>query len=241
MNKIALITGASGGIGSAIAKCFADAGYALALQYRSNSDSIRQLAASFPKHTEYLVLPCDLNDSNAVDAMVASIHQRLGKVSVLINCAGIAMQQMPFCDTSDSDYERIMETNVHSPMRLTRLLYDDLRGRHGAVVNVSSMWGVTGASCEVLYSASKAALIGFTKALAKELAPSDVTVNAVAPGLIPTQMNAHLTVSELESFRTETPLGRLGTPEDVASAVLFLAEARFMTGQVLCCDGGITI
>lgn len=241
MNKIALITGASGGIGSAIAKRFADAGYALALQYRSNADSIRQLAASLPQHTEYLLLPCDLNDSNAVETMVASIRQRLGKVSVLINCAGTSMQQMPFCDTTDSEYDLIMETNVHAPMRLTRLLYDDLRDRHGAVVNVSSMWGVTGASCEVFYCASKAALIGFTKALAKELAPSDVTVNAVAPGLIPTRMNAHLTASDLESFRLETPLGRLGTPEDVASAVLFLAQARFVTGQVLCCDGGITI
>ena len=241
MNKIALITGASGGIGSAVAKCFADAGYTLALQYRSNTDSIRHLSASLPEQTTYLLLPCDLNDPKAVDMMIASIHEQLGKVSAIVNCAGTAIQQMLFCDTSDSDYEKIMETNVHAPIRLTRLLYDDLRDKHGSVVNISSMWGVTGASCEVLYSASKAALIGFTKALAKELAPSDVTVNAVAPGLIPTQMNAHLTASDLESFRQETPLGRLGTPEDVASAVLFLAEARFITGQVLCCDGGITI
>ena len=241
MNKIALITGASGGIGSAVAKSFADAGYTLALQYRSNTDSIRRLSASLPEHTPYLLLSCDLNDAKDVDTMIGSIHEQLGKVSVLVNCAGIALKQTLFSDTTDADYDLIMETNVHAPMRLTRLLYDDLRERHGSVVNISSMWGVTGASCEVLYSASKAALIGFTKALAKELAPSDVTVNAVAPGLVPTQMNAHLSASDLDSFRQDTPLGRLGTPEDVASAVLFLAEARFITGQVLCCDGGVTI
>ena len=126
-------------------------------------------------------------------------------------------------------------------MRLTRLLTDDLRQNHGSIVNISSMWGVTGASCEVLYSASKAAVIGFTKALAKELAPSDVTVNTVAPGLIPTIMNANLSPEDLEAFRLDTPLNRLGTPEDVADAVLYLATARFVTGQVLCCDGGITI
>ena len=126
-------------------------------------------------------------------------------------------------------------------MRLTRILSDDLRCNHGSVVNISSMWGVTGGSCEVLYSASKAALIGFTKALAKELAPSDVTVNTVAPGLIPTLMNAHLSKEDLALFRQETPLNRLGTPEDVADAVFYLSQARFVTGQVLCCDGGYTI
>ena len=103
------------------------------------------------------------------------------------------------------------------------------------------MWGVAGGSCEALYSASKAAIIGFTKALAKELGPSGVTVNAVAPGLIPTAMNAHLSEEDLEAFRSETPLLRLGTPEDVADAVFYLAHARFVTGQILCCDGGYTI
>ena len=164
-----------------------------------------------------------------------------GKASVLVNCAGIALPQKLLTDTTDAEYQRVFDTNVGSMIRLTRLISDDLRYNHGAIVNVSSMWGISGASCEVLYSASKAAVIGFTKALAKELAPSDVTVNAVAPGLIPTKMNARLSPDDLESFRSEIPLNRFGTPEDVADAVFFLANARYVTGQVLCCDGGYTM
>ena len=126
-------------------------------------------------------------------------------------------------------------------MRLTRELYDDLRDNAGSVVNLSSIWGVSGGSCEVVYSASKAAIIGFTKSLARELAPSGVTVNCVAPGMIPTAMNAHLSDADTEAFRLDTPLGRLGTPQDVADAVFYLANAAFVTGQVLCCDGGYTV
>ena len=241
MKQIAFITGASGGIGAAVARRFASAGYAVALQYRSNRESIEALIASFPSETEYLCLQCDLTDDSAVHQMLYELHRRFGKVSVLVNCAGIALQQKLLTDTTDEDYARIFETNVHAMIRLTRLLADDLRDRHGSIVNLSSMWGIAGASCEVLYSASKAAVIGFTKSLAKELAPSDVTVNAVAPGLIPTAMNTHLSPEELHAFRSETPLNRLGTPQDAADAVFYLAQARFVTGQVLCCDGGYTI
>ena len=241
MNNIVLITGASGGIGSAIAKRFAGSGYAVALQYRNNKDSAEQTAATFPQGTDHLCIRCDLTDRDDVQDLVSEIHRRFGTVSVLVNCAGAALPQKLFTDATDDEYELIFDTNVRSVMRLTRLLIDDLRQNHGAVVNISSMWGVTGASCEVLYSASKAAVIGFTKALAKELAPSDVTVNAVAPGLIPTEMNAHLSPEDLNAFRSETPLNKLGTPENIADAVFFLANARFITGQVLCCDGGITI
>lgn len=241
MKKIALITGSSGGIGSAIARKFALSGYAVALQYRTNRESIEQLCASFPEQTEYVCISCDLTDPHAAEGLVSEIHKRLGTVAVLVNCAGVALPQKLFTDTKDEEYERVFDTNVRGTMLMTRLLYDDLRRNHGAVVNISSMWGVCGASCEVIYSASKAAIIGFTKALAKELGPSDVTVNAVAPGLIPTAMNAHLSKEDLEAFRSETPLGKLGTAEDVADAVYYLANARFITGQILCCDGGYTI
>lgn len=241
MKNIALITGASGGIGSAIAKRFAESGFAVVLQYRNNKESAEHTAATFPLGTDHLCIRCDLTGRIETQDLVSEIHKRFGTVSVLVNCAGIALPQKLFTQTTDEDYDSIFDTNVHAMMRLTRLLVDDLRQNHGAVVNISSMWGVTGASCEVLYSASKSAVIGFTKALAKELAPSDVTVNAVAPGLIPTEMNAHLSPEDLNAFRLETPLNKLGTPEDVADAVFFLANARFITGQVLCCDGGITI
>ena len=241
MKNIVLITGASGGIGAAIAKRFAGSGYAVVLQYRNNKESAEQTTAAFPDGTDHLCIRCDLTDAEDAARLVSEIHKRFGTVSVLVNCAGVALPQKLFTDTTDEEYDLIFDTNVRAMMRLTRLLTDDLRQNHGTVVNISSMWGVSGASCEVLYSASKAAVIGFTKALAKELAPSDVTVNAVAPGLIPTSMNAHLSSEELNAFRVETPLNRLGTPEDVAEAVFFFACARFITGQVLCCDGGITI
>ena len=241
MKRIVLITGASGGIGAAIAKRFAAAGFALVLQYNKNREAAEALIRSLPDGTDYLCVPCDLCDADSVSEMIDAAHKRLGKVSLLVNCAGVALPQKLFSDTTDAEYDFVFDTNVRGTMRLTRLLLDDLRETQGAVVNLSSMWGVTGGSCEVVYSASKAALIGFTKALAKELAPSGVMVNAVAPGLVPTAMNAHLSTEELDAFRQETPLNRLGTAEDVADAVVYLAGARFVTGQVLCCDGGITI
>ena len=241
MKKIAFITGASGGIGSAIARKFAASGYAVVIQYCRNQKSADQLIASFPDHTDYLCMRCDLRNEADVQKMVSEVRGRFGTVSVLVNCAGIALPQKIFTETTNEEYDLVFDTNVRGMMLLTRCLYDDLRRNRGSIVNVSSMWGVSGASCEVLYSASKAAVIGFTKALAKELAPSDVTVNAVAPGLIKTAMNAHLSSADLESFRNETPLNKLGTPEDVAEAIFFLANARFITGQVLCCDGGYTL
>lgn len=241
MKKLVMITGASGGIGSAVALKYAEAGYALVLVYRNNREAIQRLVFSLPSGTQYLCSSCDLCDPASISDLIAETHRRLGTVSILINCAGIALPQKLFGDTTDAEYEQIFRTNVLGTMRLTRLLSDDLRKNHGSVVNLSSMWGVSGASCEVLYSASKAAIIGFTKALAKELAPSDVTINCVAPGFIPTAMNAHLSPEDVEAFRLETPLCRLGTPEDVADAIFYLSNARFVTGQILCCDGGYTV
>lgn len=239
--KIALITGASGGIGSAIAVRFAQNGYAVALQYRSNAQGATDAAARFPKDVPYLCVQADLNDASSVAAMIDTVHTRLGAVSVLVNCAGIAPRQTLFSDTTDADCAQVFDTNVYGTMRVTRALIEDLRKTEGSIVNLSSVWGVCGGSCEVLYSASKAAVIGFTKALAKELAPSGVTVNCVAPGLIRTEMNAHLSEEALEAFRLETPLMRFGTPEDVADAVFLLSGMRFVTGQILCCDGGYAI
>ena len=241
MKKIALITGASGGIGSAVARKFAANGYGVVLVYNHNLQAIEQLIRSFPDQTDYLAVSCDLTNENSVRELIETVHNRFGIVSVLVNCAGAALPQKLFSDTSDEEYQKIFNINVLGTMRLTRLLIDDLRERHGSVVNISSMWGVTGGSCEVIYSASKAALIGFSKALAKELGASDVTVNTVAPGLIPTEMNAHLSQNDLNAFCEETPLNRLGTPEDIAEAVYYLANARFVTGQVICCDGGYTM
>ncbi len=241
MKQIVLVTGASGGIGSAIAERFADEGFAVALQYRLNKQGAADTAARFPKDASYLCVQADLCNAESVQKLRETVRERLGTVSVLVNCAGVALPQKLFSDTTDDEYERIFETNVHGMMRITKAFLSDLRDRRGAIVNLSSIWGVSGGSCEVLYSASKAAVIGFTKSLAKELAPSGVNVNCVAPGLIQTRMNGHLSEDALEAFRTETPLARLGTPEDIADAVLYLSTARFVTGQILCCDGGYTV
>lgn len=241
MQNVALITGASGGIGSAIARTFAKNGYAVALHYYKGRDAVQMLASELPEGTAYALLPCDLNSAAETEAMIRSLHLRLGKVGVLVNCAGTALSQTLFSETTDADAEAVFGLDVLAPMRLTRLLIDDLRETKGTVVNISSMWGISGASCEVVYSAAKAALNGFTKALAKELGPEGITVNAIAPGLIPTQMNAHLSEDDMEAFRMETPLERLGSPEDVAEAALYLAGARFVTGQILSVDGGIVI
>ncbi len=236
--KTVLITGASGGIGSEIAKRFAADGYAVALQYYRNRQGALDAAATFPDGTPYLFVQADLNDPNDVRSLAETIRQRLGTVSVLVNCAGIALPQKLFCDTTDKECAQVFGANVFGTMRVTKAFLDDLRENRGSVVNLSSIWGVGGGSCEVVYAASKAAIIGFTKALAKELGPSGVTVNCVAPGLIDTAMNAHLSRDAIDAFCAETPLGRLGTTTDVADAVLSLAKLRFITGQVLCCDGG---
>lgn len=240
--RVVLVTGASGGIGGQIAASFAAAGDCVALQYHTNREAALQTAAAFPPNAAYLCVPCDLRDERQVAEMVQTIHARLGKVCTLINCAGVAPRQKLFSDTTDDEYRAVFDANVLGMLHVTRALIDDLRSApHGAIVNLSSMWGVSGGSCEVLYSASKAAVIGFTKALAKELAPAAVTVNCVAPGFVPTAMNAHLSPDDVEAIRLDTPLERLGTPTDVADAVRFLAAAPFVTGQVLCVDGGRTI
>lgn len=241
MKKTILVTGASGGIGSAVAQCFANAGYAVVLQYHTNRENAQKAADAFPEDVQYLSVSCDLCDCYDVERMKQIVHTHIGPISVLINCAGVALPQMLFTDTTDAAYSKIFETNVHGMILVTRAFCDDLRAAHGSVVNLSSVWGVTGGSCETLYSASKAAVIGFTKALAKELAPSDVTVNCVAPGWIATNMTAHLSSEDLAAYLLDTPLGRVGTPEEVAQAIFYLAHARYVTGQVLCCDGGYTI
>lgn len=236
---IALITGASGGIGSGIAYALNNSGYVLALQYHRNKDSILTCVNGFPSDAEYMAISCDLTDQNQVDKLINSVHKNLGRISVLINCAGIAYPQSLYCDTTDKDLKDLFDIDVFAPMRLSRLVLDDLRENQGSIINISSIWGISGASCEVIYSAAKAALIGFTKALAKELAPSHVTVNAVAPGFIPTAMNKHLSDRDAEMFREATPLQCFGKPEDIARAVLYLIQSPFVTGQVLAVDGGI--
>jgi 3-oxoacyl-[acyl-carrier protein] reductase len=169
------------------------------------------------------------------------MFETVGGVDVLVCSAGIALLRQ-FQDTTAADWQRIMSVNLGGTVNCIRAaLPHMLRNKFGRIVTVSSMWGVTGGSCESAYSASKAALIGLTRSLAKELGPSGITVNCVAPGVIATDMNADLTEEDLAALREETPLGTLGTPEDVAQAVRYLVSAPFVTGQVLGVNGGILI
>ena len=238
MKKNVLITGASGGIGQAISLKFANAGYNLILLYHNNESAIYDLIHKFPDSCKCLSLRCDLSKYDEIYQVVNKIHKLSGEVSILVNNAGIALPQTLFADTTDEQMNVVFETNVYSQIRLTRLLLDDIRNNQGSIINISSIWGLTGASCEVLYSASKSAIIGFTKALAKEMGPSQVKVNCIAPGFIDTKMNSSISFDDKESFRLMTPLEKIGTPYDIADAVYFLSQSEFITGQVLTVDGG---
>lgn len=242
MKHTVLVTGSSRGIGRAIAERFARDGHRVALhcrERRAEADALR--VALQREHLSVMAVQGDVSEEAEVARMLEEIRAYFGPVDVLVNNAGIALPQQLLTDCTAADWDRLFAVNVRGAFLCCRgVLPDMVRKKRGSIVNLSSMWGVTGGSCEVPYSASKAALIGLTKALAREVAPSGIRVNCVAPGFVPTGMNAHLGPEAVEGIREETPLLTLGTPEDVAAAVCFLAceEARFLTGQVLCCDGG---
>ncbi|MCL2671003.1 MAG: SDR family oxidoreductase [Clostridiales bacterium] len=238
--KTVLITGATGAIGAACAREFAKQGYSLALHYHENDAAARALFFEFAEQDVICgIFRADLRSPPAVRGMFSEIHERLGKLSVLVNNAGYAPVQGLFSRFTEEEYNKTFDLNVRGAMECARFAAEDMHSLGGgAIVNVSSVWGVHGASCEALYSASKAAIIGFTKALAKELAPCGIRVNCLAPGMVESKMNAHLSQTELEEIRAQIPLGRLGTAADMAGAVLFLAENAYVTGQVLVADGG---
>lgn len=232
--SVVLITGGTGAIGAALAEEFARTDDVI-FTYNSNGERARSLTERLKCRCE----PMDISDINSVNDTVRKVLREFGHIDVLVNNAGISLIK-PFLDTSCEDWQRMIDVNLTGVFNVTRAVTPSMVSRKsGAVVNVSSVWGVYGASCEVAYSAAKAGVIGFTKALAKELGLSGITVNAVAPGVIDSPMNtAHLNKEELAELAGETPLNRLGQPSEVAAAVRALAENRFITGQVLGVDGG---
>lgn len=240
--KIALVTGSSGVIGGACARALAEKGYALALQYHSHPERVQALFDELSGLTPVMMQGADISRSTDVSELFRAMETRLGRLDLLVNCAGIALPQKLLTDVTDEEIDRVYGMNMKGAMLLTQAAIPHLLQKEGgAMVHLSSMWGLTGGACEAVYSASKGALNAFVKAMAKELAPSRIRVNAVAPGLVPSPMNASLSEADLVAFREDTPLGQLVTPEQVAQAVCYLAEAEMVTGQILSVDGGMVI
>lgn len=238
--QVALVTGASRGIGAAIARELSRQGMAVAVHYNRSEAQARALAAELP---EAIAVRADMADARAVADMVEQVAAHYGRIDALVNNAGVALWKLAM-DTTVEEWDALFAVNVRGAFAATRAALPHMvEAQRGSIVNVSSMWGQVGASCEVAYSASKAALIGFTKALAKEMGGAGIRVNCVCPGVIATDMLRDFDEAAMAELRQETPLGRIGTPEEVARAVAFLSGdgARYITGQVLGVNGGFVI
>lgn len=243
--KTALVTGASGAIGSAVCTELAKRGYNIVINYNKNKESALLLQNKLQQEycVNTLLCKADVSDRYQVDSMISECEKKFGGVDILVNNAGISQIKL-FTDVTPDEWHNMINTNLFGAFNVTQaVLPYMIRNHSGVVVNISSMWGQTGASCEVSYSTAKAGLIGFTKALAKELAPSNITVNCVAPGVIRTQMLDEVDADIIEALKEETPVGRLGEPQDVANAVAFLTDEKssFITGQILGVNGGFVI
>ena len=243
MKHTVLVTGSSRGIGAGIARRFAAEGHRVAIHYRAGEAQARALYDELAQAGCCVMLVSgDITNESETKEIVSRVRERFGFVDVLVNNAGIALPTQLVTDTTLADWHRVMETNVTGMFLVTNAVLPEMVSqKRGAIVNISSMWGVTGGSCEVAYSASKAAVIGYTKSLAKEVAPSGIRVNCVAPGYITTDMTGALGEDLQEALKGQIPLGTLGTPEDVAAAVAFLAspDSAYITGQTLHVNGGM--
>lgn len=238
--RTVMISGASGGIGRCAVRMFANEGFNVFMLYNKRENEANALCEELSQQGKSVyACKCDITDESDVRRAVSLCEYKFGAIDVLINNAGIS-EFAVLENITEEMWDRMMNVNVKGMFLLTRCALPLLRQANGKIINVSSMWGLSGASCEVHYSASKAAVIGFTKALAKEEAPSGMTVNCIAPGFIETEMNALLSEEAVSEIIEKTPLGRAGTPADVAGVMLFLSSpsADFITGQTISVDGG---
>ena len=244
MAKMALVTGASRGIGRATAEAFARAGYQVAANYCRSKEQIEQFSAQMEREgCAVIPVQADVSDPEQVERMVQTVQRQFGHIDVLVCNAGIARQGL-LTDFSPADWRQMMAVNLDGTFYCCRsVLPGMIRRQSGCIITTSSIWGITGASCEVPYSAAKAGIIGLTRALAKEVGPSGIRVNCIAPGVIDTEMNGNLTPEVMAQLREETPLGTIGTPKQVADLALYLAGegASFLTGQVISPNGGFLI
>lgn len=244
--RTAVITGASGGIGTAIALAFAGEGCNVVLQYNKGKDKAEALAEKIQKEYGMIALPvqADISSSQSVKSFFDEVEAKLSNVDVLVNNAGIAQQKL-FTDITDEDWHRMIGTNLDGVFYCSREVLKRfmIKNHSGVILNISSMWGQAGASCEVHYSAAKAGVIGLTKALAKEVGLSNIRVNCIAPGVVMTDMMKSFDEQTINELKEEAPLNMLGQPEDIAQTAVFLCsdKANFITGQVLGVNGGFII
>lgn len=243
--KTVVVTGASRGIGASIAVAFAQQGYAVVINYNNSKEKAENLAKIILDSYKVpaLAVKCDVSDYSQVQEMFNTVNDSFGGVDVLVNNAGISSQKL-FTDLSPQDWKDTMSTNLDSMFYCCKsALPYMISKKSGVIINISSMWGQVGASCEVHYSTAKAGVIGLTKALAKEVAPSGIRVNCIAPGVIMTDMMSSFDEKTVNELKEETPLQKLGTPKNIADAAVFLAssKAEFITGQILGVNGGFII
>ncbi|TCU75675.1 3-oxoacyl-[acyl-carrier protein] reductase [Tissierella praeacuta] len=243
-SKTAIITGASKGIGQSIAELFANEGYNVLINFNNSEKSALDLYYKLKnKGLSVRIFKADVSKRNEVDSMINFCIEEFNSIDVLINNSGISQSKL-FTDITDEDLDNMINVNLKSVFYCTQAaLKYMLPKKKGKIINISSIWGIIGSSCEVHYSATKAGIIGLTKSLAKELGPSNIQVNSVAPGVIQTEMLSPYNEDELNVLKENTPLMRLGTPYDIANCVLFLAShnADFITGQIISPNGGFVI
>ena len=242
--KTAVVTGGAGGIGAAVCERLCRDGYSVAVNWFSSEEKAASLVKRLTQSGfDAFAVKGDVSVSADADALIQAVFCRNGRIDVLVNNAGIAVRSL-FDETSDEQWRRVTDTNLTGVFNCSRAASKHmLRQKSGRIINISSMWGQTGASCEVAYSASKAGVIGLTKALAKELAPSGITVNCVSPGVVDTDMMSSFSQEERCLIAEDIPLGRFASPEDIANAVAFFADGRsaYITGQILGVNGGAVI
>lgn len=235
MNKVAIVSGGSRGIGASIVETLASSGFDVVLNYRFSADKANNIASKF---SNVVTFQADVSDHAQVKTLIDFTISKFGRIDLLVNNAGIDFINT-LSDTSDSDFDKVLKNNLYSAFYLSKEVSPYMiNAKSGLIINISSIWGIVGASCEMAYSVSKAGLDAMTKSLAKELGPSNIRVNSIAPGIIDTDMNSFLSKEELSEIVNDIPLERIGLPSDVADTVLFLEKNSYITGQVIQVTGG---
>lgn len=237
--KTVIVTGGSRGIGAAIVKELAKNNYNVILNYNNSEEAAKQIQKELQeKNIRIEIFKADVSKREEVKKLVKFALDKFRNIDALINNAGID-QIKPFMDITNEDWNKMLQVNLNSVFYCSQeVLENMIHNKKGCIINISSIWGITGASCEVHYSASKAAIDGMTRALAKEMGPSNIRVNSIAPGLVDTDMNKDITNEELEELKKEIPLGRIAKPEEIVNSIKWLIEDEYVTGQVISPNGG---